>query len=388
MRPWRRRSPPRPPSHTLSPTQSTAAAGSSAIIGFTIGHGCEASPTRQVTIQIPAGITSVKPQPKAGWRITIKRGKLPEPVKDFAGNTVTVGVLEVTWTGGPLPDAYFDTFNLRLGMPPKAGKTLYFKTVQRCVKGVERCDPDPGQGPGRARRAGTGGDGHQGNRRARVAPWRRAHAALVAAALVALSASPAAVAHGGGAAKGYSSTVTSVSPAGSVDAVVLDGDDRLQLTVDGDRVVVITGYEGEPYLRFGPDGVFENTRSPAAYLNDDRYGKVELPDSADPDAPPEWERVAPGGRAFDWHDHRIHWMAETYPPVVARDPSMPHHVFDWKVPGTIDGAPLTVAGSLDYEPPPGESFPRILLAPLVVLIVLGVLLVVLRHRRASREETA
>jgi hypothetical protein len=217
----------------------------------------------------------------------------------------------------------------------------------------------------------------------------RAYAsALVAAELVALSASPAAVAHGGGAAKGYGSTVTSVSPAGSVDAVVLDGDDRLQLTVDGDRVVVITGYEGEPYLRFAPDGVFENVRSPAAYLNDDRYGKVELPDSADPDAPPEWERVAPGGRAFDWHDHRIHWMAETYPPVVARDPSMPHHVFDWKVPGTTDGAPLTVAGSLDYEPPPDESFPRILLVPLVLLIVLGVLLVVLRHRRASREETA
>ena len=106
----------------VSPTQSTAAAGSSAIIGFTIGHGCEASPTRQVTIQIPAGVTSVKPQPKAGWRITIKRGTLPEPVKDFAGNTVKVGVLEVTWTGGPLPDAYFDTFYLRLGHALEGGQ--------------------------------------------------------------------------------------------------------------------------------------------------------------------------------------------------------------------------------------------------------------------------
>jgi uncharacterized protein YcnI len=59
-------------------------------------------------------------------------------VKDFAGNTVTRGVLEVTWTGGPLPNAYFDTFELRVGVPPTPGKTLYFKTVQRCVKGVER----------------------------------------------------------------------------------------------------------------------------------------------------------------------------------------------------------------------------------------------------------
>jgi uncharacterized protein YcnI len=122
----------------VSPTLPSAAAGSTTIIGFTIGHGCEGSPTRQVTIQVPAGVTSAKPQPKPGWRISIKRGTLPQPVKDFAGNTVRVGVLSVTWTGGPLPDAYFDSFTLRLGMPPTAGKTLYFKTVQRCVKGVHR----------------------------------------------------------------------------------------------------------------------------------------------------------------------------------------------------------------------------------------------------------
>ena len=132
----------------VAPTQSSAAAGSTAIIGFTIGHGCEGSPTRQVTIQIPAGVTSAKPKPKPGWRIAIKRGTLPQPVKDFAGKTVTVGVLEVTWTGGPLPDALFDTFELRLGMPPTAGKTLYFKTVQRCVKGLYRWVQIPAKGQG------------------------------------------------------------------------------------------------------------------------------------------------------------------------------------------------------------------------------------------------
>ena len=31
-----------------------------------------------------------------------------------------------------------DTFELRLGMPNTPGKTLYFPTVQRCVKGVHR----------------------------------------------------------------------------------------------------------------------------------------------------------------------------------------------------------------------------------------------------------
>lgn len=122
----------------IGPSPSTAPAGKTTIVGFTVGHGCDGSPTRQVTIQIPAGVTAAKPKPKPGWRITIKRGTLPQPVKDFAGNTVTTGVLQVTWTGGPLPDAYFDTFELRLGMPDTAGKTLYFKTIQRCSKGVER----------------------------------------------------------------------------------------------------------------------------------------------------------------------------------------------------------------------------------------------------------
>lgn len=131
----------------VEPTQSTAPAGGYPTIGFNVPHGCDGSPTRQLTIQIPAGVSYVKPRMMPGWRITIKRGKLPQPVKDFEGNTVTTGVLAVTWTGGPLPDAYFATFDLMLGMPNTPGKTLYFKAVQRCVKGVTRWIeiPKPGE---------------------------------------------------------------------------------------------------------------------------------------------------------------------------------------------------------------------------------------------------
>jgi uncharacterized protein YcnI len=117
---------------------STASAGQTAVIGFVVGHGCDGAATRQITMRIPAGVTSAKPRPKAGWRISIKTGKLPQPVKDFAGNTVTTGVLQITWTGGPLPDAWFDSFEVRLGMPSTPGKTIYFPTVQRCTKGVHR----------------------------------------------------------------------------------------------------------------------------------------------------------------------------------------------------------------------------------------------------------
>lgn len=119
-------------------TPGKAPAGQTSVIGFIIGHGCDGSPTRTVTIRIPAGITAAKPRPKPGWRIAIKRGKLLQPIKDFEGNTITTGVLEVTWSGGRIADAWYDTFELRLGMPNTPGKTLWFPTVQRCVKGVHR----------------------------------------------------------------------------------------------------------------------------------------------------------------------------------------------------------------------------------------------------------
>lgn len=130
----------------IGTTPGVAAAGQTSIVGFTVGHGCEGSPTRSVSVRIPAGVTSAKPKPKPGWRIAIQRGRLPQPVKDFEGNTITRGVLSVTWSGGNLPDAYFDTFELRLGMPNTPGRTLYFPTVQRCARGVHRWIQIPRQG--------------------------------------------------------------------------------------------------------------------------------------------------------------------------------------------------------------------------------------------------
>jgi hypothetical protein len=192
---------------------------------------------------------------------------------------------------------------------------------------------------------------------------------------------PAVSAHGGGAARGYASTVTAIAPpTARVSASVLEGDDRLELTVAGDHVVVIEGYEGEPYLRFTPDGVYRNIRSPATYLNDDRYARGRLPEQADAKAAPTWQKVGPMGRAYDWHDHRVHWMSTSYPPVVAADTSKPHHILDWAVPGTIDGRSLEIRGRLDYAPLPGRSFPRVLIVPLLLLAVAAVVLPVRRRR--------
>lgn len=210
---------------------------------------------------------------------------------------------------------------------------------------------------------------------------RLAATLTIVGALAALVVVPSAAAHGGGGARGFTSTVTTVAPpVAGVTVTVLQGDDRLLLRNDTGATVTILGYEGEPYLELRADGVFQNRRSPATYLNEERLGNVELPPTADAEAAPDWEKVSPRS-AFEWHDHRIHWMSETLPPAVAAAKDESHHVFDWKVPAKVAGKPFTIEGSLDYAPLPGQSFPKPLLVPLVLLALAAVTIVVVRRRR-------
>ncbi len=109
---------------------------------------------------------------------------------------------------------------------------------------------------------------------------------------------------------------------------------------------------------------------------------MALPARADPYASPEWEEVSIR-EEFDWHDHRIHWMSKTLPPNVEAAKDEPHHVFDWTVPARLAGQPLTIAGTLDYQPSPSEV-PMPLIVTLVLLIVLGGAAVWLRLRRERR----
>ena len=206
---------------------------------------------------------------------------------------------------------------------------------------------------------------------------------VLAAAFAALVVSPVAAAHSDGGALGFRSTVTSVDPPmAGVVVRVLDADDRLELTNETGKRLVVLGYEGEPYLEFRDGRVFRNALSPATYLNDERFGDVELPAEVDSDADPRWEEVAQHER-YEWHDHRIHWMSKSLPPKVEAAKDEPHHVFDWKVPAELDGEALVVSGSLDYEPPP-EGRPTALLAVLGGVVIAGAAAVLLRLRRERR----
>jgi hypothetical protein len=209
--------------------------------------------------------------------------------------------------------------------------------------------------------------------------------AAFAAVLVALVVCPAAAAHGGGGARGFVSTVTSLRPAApGLEVTVLESDDRLLLRNESGQDVLIKGYDGEPYLRFTRDGaVFRNANSPATYLNEERYGGVAVPASAGKTASPRWERVG-SQHSHEWHDHRIHWMSTIDPRMVRDAPEERHHVFNWTVRGELGGRPLTILGRLDYAPPPDSRFKPVLIIPIVALTLAGAAVWWLRRPRARR----
>jgi hypothetical protein len=192
------------------------------------------------------------------------------------------------------------------------------------------------------------------------------------------------VGHGNPAARGYTSTVKTITPKlAGLMVQVLQGDDQLHVRNDSGRELVIEGYEGEPYLRFDArGGVYRNESSPATYLNTERYGGAAVPASASKTAPPRWERVS-RGNSYDWHDHRIHWMSTIDPPKVRQAKSEPHHVFDWSIPGSVAGRRLAIRGSLDYRPPPESSFNPILIAPIVALALVGGVVWWVRRQRGT-----
>lgn len=184
---------------------------------------------------------------------------------------------------------------------------------------------------------------------------RLAATLLLAVGLLVALAGPAAADPAGP--TNYRSRVTGTDPAvDAVDVRVFGGDSYVVLEVEPGHRVVVYGYRHDPdagvddrFLRIDEQGrVFVNRRSPAAYLNQDRYGDVELPADVDASAPPEWEQVADGG-VWAWHDHRIHWMSPQLPPQVSPDGGA-QEVFEWSLPLQVDGRDVTVAGELSWRP--------------------------------------
>jgi MYXO-CTERM domain-containing protein len=207
--------------------------------------------------------------------------------------------------------------------------------------------------------------------------------AFALGAAVALLAAAAAAAHEGN--PNYRSVVESVTPAlKGLTVDVLNYDDRLELTNHSGRSVTVEGYSGEPYARVLADGTVElNKRSPAYYLNDDRYAAVSVPASADARAAPQWEVVDRTAR-LEWHDHRMHYMSRSLPPQV-EDRSKRTKVFDYAIPLRVGDEPASIRGTLFWQPGDGGGAPIGMFAGLGALALIAAGAVAVVRRRRSRE---
>ncbi len=101
----------------------SATSGGYGAVFIRVPHAKPGLVTNTVEVQIPEGVTAVKPQRIAGWT---------EKVNYAAdGKTAT----SVTWSGGDLPDTSFQDFGISVKFPATPGVTLYFKTVQTLSDG-------------------------------------------------------------------------------------------------------------------------------------------------------------------------------------------------------------------------------------------------------------
>jgi uncharacterized protein YcnI len=135
---------------TLETSQTPFGAPYKAVLR--VPHGCEGAATTTLRVRISEGFIAVKPMPKPGWKIDTVVGKYRKTYTYFHAAKLSEGVTEIRFSGGSLPDAYYDEF-VFVGFAAgdlEAGKVLYFPVVQECEKDIHRWIdiPADGKSPG------------------------------------------------------------------------------------------------------------------------------------------------------------------------------------------------------------------------------------------------
>jgi uncharacterized protein YcnI len=132
--------------HITLETQE-AAVGSTYKAVLRVPHGCEGKATTALRVQIPEGVISVKPMPKPGWTLQVKKGKYEKSYQLY-GEAIASGVKEIDWSAGSLPDEFYDEFVFRgqLAADLPAGQKIYFPVVQECDGVADRWIEIPAAG--------------------------------------------------------------------------------------------------------------------------------------------------------------------------------------------------------------------------------------------------
>lgn len=111
----------------------TTAAGSYAVITFSVPHGIDGAPTQSVAIEIPESIISVTPTVNPNWTISLTEVPLEPAVED---QTERVSVVTYTAKDAPLDAHQRDTFALSMRLDGEDGDVLQFRTTQTSPDGA------------------------------------------------------------------------------------------------------------------------------------------------------------------------------------------------------------------------------------------------------------
>ena len=118
----------------------------------------------------------------------------------------------------------------------------------------------------------------------------------------------------------------------------------------GAEPVVVTGREGEPFLRLGPNGAEVNRRSPT-WADDARAQGQDLTVAAavvDPTAPPDWA-PATGTQTYSWLEFRGLYERDR-PPRRVLEAGKTAVLRAWTVPLEQDGRRVELRGETVWKP--------------------------------------
>lgn len=104
-----------------------------------VPHGCGREPTTGLTVTIPEGVHSVKPQPKPGWALATTVRPYQRIYVNH-GREVREGVTEISWSGGSLPNEHYDEFIFvgQIDASLAGAGRIFFPVVQTCANGENR----------------------------------------------------------------------------------------------------------------------------------------------------------------------------------------------------------------------------------------------------------
>jgi hypothetical protein len=180
--------------------------------------------------------------------------------------------------------------------------------------------------------------------------WRSVVCAVLGVLwLIGVSAFPASAHLALGQPGHFRTTVTGLRPAtAGLGVSATAAGNLLAVTNDTHETVTVLGYKGEPYLRLTGTRVWENMRSPTTYQNQTMTIR-SAPAGADATASPQWRVVSWSDRA-EFHDHRVHWGGGAMPQAVKRYPYRRHLIKTWTVQLLLGRSPVTVTGTLTWQP--------------------------------------